>query len=215
MPCHLSFNVWLVSLSISMPRVHPCCCRRPMSSFLEAEQYSSVCACHIFFKKKIIYLFLVALGLCCCTQAFSSWGKWKLLSVAVCGLSGWSAWASLLCGRWDLAPPGIQTLSPALAGGFLTTGPPGKSHATFYVSICVLMCIQVASISPICGQPWVFCGSSVTLLWLRNCGQGILAFSNLYNCPISDPYLGQNSRFYCTAQFSSVQFIRSVVSDSL
>ena len=28
---------------------------------------------------KVIYLFLVGLGLCCCVQAFSSWGKWGLL----------------------------------------------------------------------------------------------------------------------------------------
>ena len=28
---------------------------------------------------------------------------------------------------WDLSGPGIEPLSPALAGGFLTTGPPGKS----------------------------------------------------------------------------------------
>ena len=29
---------------------------------------------------------------------------------------------------WDLPGPGIEPMSPALAGGFLTTGPPGKSH---------------------------------------------------------------------------------------
>ena len=41
-----------------------------------------------FFKKFIyfIYLFLAVLGLCCCTQPFSSCGEWGLLFVAVCGL---------------------------------------------------------------------------------------------------------------------------------
>ena len=29
-------------------------------------------------------------------------------------------------GMWDFSRPGIEQLSPALAGGFLTTGPPGK-----------------------------------------------------------------------------------------
>ena len=29
---------------------------------------------------------------------------------------------------WDLPGPGIKPMSPALAGGFLTTGPPGKSQ---------------------------------------------------------------------------------------
>ena len=28
---------------------------------------------------------------------------------------------------WDLRGPGLEPLSPALAGGFLTTAPPGKS----------------------------------------------------------------------------------------
>ena len=28
---------------------------------------------------------------------------------------------------WDLPGPGLEHVSPALAGGFLTTAPPGKS----------------------------------------------------------------------------------------
>ena len=31
---------------------------------------------------------------------------------------------------WDLPGPGIEPMSPALAGGFLTTEAPGKSPAT-------------------------------------------------------------------------------------
>ena len=40
------------------------------------------------FKKIIyfIYLFLAALGLCCCVWAFSSCGKWGLLFIVVRGL---------------------------------------------------------------------------------------------------------------------------------
>ena len=33
-----------------------------------------------------LFLFLAALGLCCCTQAFSTCGEWGLLFVAVRGL---------------------------------------------------------------------------------------------------------------------------------
>jgi len=29
-------------------------------------------------------------------------------------------------GMWDLPGAGIEPMSPVLAGGFLTTGPPGK-----------------------------------------------------------------------------------------
>ena len=33
---------------------------------------------------------------------------------------------------WDLPGPGLEPVSPALAGGFLTTAPPGKP-GVFYV----------------------------------------------------------------------------------
>ena len=56
-----------------------------------------------------IYLFLAALGLCCCAQAFSSCGKWGLLLVAVCGLliarashcDGFSCCGARALGMWD------------------------------------------------------------------------------------------------------------------
>ena len=32
---------------------------------------------------------------------------------------------------WDLPGPGLEPMSPALAGRFLTTAPPGKSHPVF------------------------------------------------------------------------------------
>jgi len=43
-------------------------------------------------------------------------------------LSSCGAWASLVHGMWDLPRPGIEPMSPALGGGLLTTGPPGKSR---------------------------------------------------------------------------------------
>ena len=50
---------------------------------------------------------------------------------------------------WDLPGPGLEPVSPALAGGFLTTAPPGKSerfglggwffgYESFLVSFCVV-----------------------------------------------------------------------------
>ena len=40
-------------------------------------------------------------------------------------------------GTWDLPSPGIKPLSSALAGGFLTTGPPGKStDDAFSIKFC-------------------------------------------------------------------------------
>ncbi|KAJ8795391.1 hypothetical protein J1605_018406 [Eschrichtius robustus] len=42
------------------------------------------------------------------------------------GLSSCGARAQPLRGMWDPPGPGLEPVSPALAGGFLTTTPPGK-----------------------------------------------------------------------------------------
>ena len=42
--------------------------------------------------------------------------------------------ALLLRGMGDPLGPGIEPMSPALAGRFLTTGPPGKSQDNFRLS---------------------------------------------------------------------------------
>ena len=104
-----------------------------------------------------MYLFLAVLGLHCCTRAFSSCGERGLLFVALrglliavaslvaehrlgmwasvvvaLGLSSCGSRAQLLRGMWDPPRPGLEPMSPALADGFLTTAPPGKSpNGTF------------------------------------------------------------------------------------
>ena len=57
-------------------------------------------------------------------RGLTSCGSWAL----ECRLSSCGAWAWLLHGMWDLPGPGIEPVSPALAGGFLTTVTPGKSQ---------------------------------------------------------------------------------------
>ena len=87
---------------------------------------------------------MAVLCLCFCARAFSSCGKQGPLFIAVCGpltmaaslvaehrlqmrrLSNCGSRAQLLRGMWDLPRPGLEPVSPALAGGFLTTAPPGK-----------------------------------------------------------------------------------------
>ena len=99
---------------------------------------------HILFIYLFIYLFLAVLGLRFCARAFSSCGKWGPLFIAVRRpltiaaslvaehrlqsrrLSNCGSRAQLLCGMWDLPRPGLEPVSPALAGGFSTTAPPGK-----------------------------------------------------------------------------------------
>ena len=46
------------------------------------------------------------------------------------GLSSCGTPVYLLREMWDLPGPGIEPMSPVLAGGFLTTEPPGKSQDT-------------------------------------------------------------------------------------
>ena len=36
---------------------------------------------------------------------------------------------------WDLPGPGLEPMSPALAGGFLTTVPPGKSCCHLFKNV--------------------------------------------------------------------------------
>ena len=62
---------------------------------------------------------------------FSCCGAWALGARASVvlkrGLSSCATLAQLLRSMWDLPGPGLEPMSPALAGGFLTTAPPGKS----------------------------------------------------------------------------------------
>ena len=96
-----------------------------------------------------IYIFLAVLGLRFCARAFSCCGKRGPLLIAVCGpltiaaslvaahrlqtrmLSSCGSRAQLLRGMWDLPRPGLEPVSPALAGRFSTTAPPGKPLLTF------------------------------------------------------------------------------------
>ena len=91
------------------------------------------------------YLFVCFLGLHCCVCAFSNYSKQRLLCCRVwvshCGdfssfgaqalgcpgLSSCGVWAQWLHGVWGLPKLEIEPVSPVLADGFLSTGPPGKS----------------------------------------------------------------------------------------
>ena len=84
------------------------------------------------------------LGLRFCVRAFSSCGKRGPLFIVVRGpltvaaslvvehrlqmrrLSSCGSRAQFLRGMWDLPRPGLEPVSPALAGRFSTTAPPGK-----------------------------------------------------------------------------------------
>ena len=91
-----------------------------------------------------VCFFMAVLGLRCCVRAFSSCGKWGPLFITVrrpftiaappaaehrlqtCRLSNCGSRSQLLRGMWDPPRPGLEPVSPALAGRFSTTAPPGK-----------------------------------------------------------------------------------------
>ena len=93
---------------------------------------------------------MAVLGLRFCARAFSSCGKRGPFFIAVRGpliiaaslvaehklqtrrLSSCGSRAYLLRGMWDLPRPGLEPVSPALAGGFSTTAPPGKPKVFFF-----------------------------------------------------------------------------------
>ena len=99
---------------------------------------------NLFIYLFIYLLFLAVLGLRFCARAFSSCGERGPLFIAVRGpltiaaspvaehrlqtrrLSSCGSRAQLLRGMWDPPRPGLEPVSPALAGGFSTTAPPGK-----------------------------------------------------------------------------------------
>ena len=87
---------------------------------------------------------MAVLGLRFCARAPSTGGKRGPLFIAVRGpltiaaspavehrlqtrrLSSCGSRAQLPGGMWDLPRPGLEPVSPALAGGFSTTAPTGK-----------------------------------------------------------------------------------------
>ena len=93
------------------------------------------------------------LGLCFRTRALSSRGKRGPLFITVRGppsivaslvaehrlqthrLSSCGSRAQLLRGMWDPPRPGLEPASPALAGRFSTTVPPGKPCMFLYFTI--------------------------------------------------------------------------------
>ena len=90
------------------------------------------------------------LGLRFCARAFSSCGERGPLFIVVRRpltitaslvaehrlqtrrLSSCGSRAHLLRGMWDLPRPGLEPVSPALAGGLSTTAPPGKPLWVFF-----------------------------------------------------------------------------------
>ena len=89
------------------------------------------------------------------------------------------AWAQLLHSMWDLLRSGIEPISPALAGEFFTTEPPGKSPNCFLFSSNLLFCVFL--------HTGLSLTQSLTLHWLshtNDCHMEILIFLAYTFCQI-------------------------------
>ena len=99
----------------------------------------------------LFILFLAVLGLCFCARAFSSCGKWGPRFITVHGpliiaaspvakrrlqTRRLNSCGARVRSMWDLPRTGLKPVSPALAGRFSTTAPPGKplnGHCFFFL----------------------------------------------------------------------------------
>ena len=113
---------------------------------------------------------MAVLGLRFCVRAFSSCGERGPRFIAVCGpltiaaslvvehrlqmrrLSSCGSWAQLLRSMWDPPRPGLEPVSPALAGGFSTTAPPGK--------LPMGLVLPTFNFGRLLTRPWAHSGSS-------------------------------------------------------
>ena len=109
---------------------------------------------------------MAVLGLRFCARAFSSCGKRGPLFIAVRGpltiaaslvaenrlqthrLSNCGSRAQLLRGTWDLPRPGLEPVSPALAGRLSTTAPPGKPQSCLMrINVMIHNCLKLVIIT--------------------------------------------------------------------
>ena len=87
-------------------------------------------------------------------------------------LSSCGTWAQLLHGMWDLPGPGLKPVSPTLAGGSLTTAPPGKSQLSI-LYIVVYICqsqspnLSLPTLSPVNHKSVFYICDSTSVLQRR------------------------------------------------
>ena len=153
---------------------------------------------------------MAVLGLRFCARAFSSCGKRGPLFIVVCGpltiaaslvaehrlqtrrLSNCGSRAQLLCGMWDPPRPGLKPMSPALAGRFSTTAPPGKPYTQYFVLI-----YKGKEFEYICENIYIYSWTSLVVQWLRRCaytagGTGLIPGRGSSACCVVQPKKEKN-----------------------
>ena len=143
-----------------------------------------------FFKliNLLIFYFMAVLGLCFCTRALSSCGKWGPLFITVRGpptiaaslvaehrlqtrsLSNCGSRAQLLHSTWDPPRPGLEPACPAPAGRLPTTAPPGKPPKWLLNLEAHGRCLSsVFTQSSNCARLWLEQSPSLVLMFTCTC----------------------------------------------
>ena len=148
-----TWSVWLLLLSfLTLPGLSPWSCLSILTLLVISFSlmFVNMLTFNLFFKN---YLSMAVLGLCCCDgfslvvpstlhcsarasycSGFSCCRAW---AQRYAGFSSCDSWALehrlwvVFCSMQDFSRPGIECVSPALAGRFFTTKPPRKPCADF------------------------------------------------------------------------------------
>ena len=80
----------------------------------------------------LLYFLAVRVFRAVCGLPWLRWVGASLVSAHWSGLCISSSQAELPCGMWNLPRPEMEPMSPALAGGLLTSGPSGSPNKSFF-----------------------------------------------------------------------------------
>ena len=80
----------------------------------------------------LLYFLAVRVFRAVCGLPWLRWVGASLVSAHWSGLCISSSQAELPCGMWNLPRPEMEPMSPALAGGLLTSGPSGSPKKSFF-----------------------------------------------------------------------------------
>ena len=164
------------------------------------------------------------LGLHFCARAFSSCGKRGPLFIAVRGpltitaslvaehrlqthrLSSCGSWAQLLRGMWDLPRPGLEPVSPALAGRFSTTEPPGKPWQFLKKWKIHQLHDSVIPLLAIYPRKTKAYGHSKTCMWLFIAALSVIAKNwKQHKCPLTGEWINNLWHIHTVEYYSAIQ----------
>jgi len=122
-------------LALKVPEPQVCCCvlAKLVSSQIQGVRNQPLSLSLLILKNLLLYwlhwvfVAMHGLSLVSASGGFSSYDMWASHCSDLSCSTGSRAQSQLLHSTWNLPRPGIELVSPALAGGFLSTVPLAKS----------------------------------------------------------------------------------------